>query len=289
MEDDFSFTSIWGAPSDPSTIPPTLKETIVPPVIDFPPSFSSSSLGDDDFDDFGTARTGTSDTQDDDFGDFGDAEEMEAPVDFENVGFGQEEQSAITESDWEPLRLDPMPSKEDLHIQLDEMLGPIWADDISEFTTAEDIRQVEGISQILVSPESRDLYNMLFHSPPPTKPPNWTRSRIRQQHLISLGIPVNLDEVLPHANGKPLPPLQITTRPMSAPPGARNSSQQNTTPASTNHSRSGTPISASRSGPSTISQLGLGPKPELDNIKINELLELDPGMICPLLSNLQLI
>jgi len=156
MEDDFSFTSIWGAPSDPSTIPSILKETIVPPAIDFPPSFSSSSLGDDDFDDFGTARTGTSDAQDDDFGDFGDfgdAEEMEAPADFENVGFAQEEQSAIVESDWEPLRLDPMPSKEDLHIQLDEMLGPVWADDISEFTTAEDIRQVEGISQILVTPE----------------------------------------------------------------------------------------------------------------------------------------
>jgi len=159
MEDDFSFTSIWGAPEDPSTIPSTLKDTIVPPAIDFPPSFSSSSLGDDDFDDFGTARTGTSDVQDDDFGDFGDFGDAEAgaPADFESVGFAQEEQSVITESDWEPLRLDPMPSKEDLHIQLDEMLGPVWADDISEFTTAEDIRQVEGISQILVTPE-RYLY-----------------------------------------------------------------------------------------------------------------------------------
>jgi len=163
------------------------------------------------------------------------------------------------------------------------VLGPIWADDISEFTTAENVRQVEGVSQILVTPESRDLYNTLFHSHPPIKPPNWTRSRIRQQHLISLGIPVNLDEVLPRANSKPLPPLQITARPMSAGPGGRNDSQQNKTSAATNDSRSGTPAPKSRTGPSsTISQLGLGPKPELDNEKIKELLELDPQTL-PLL------
>lgn len=285
MEDDFSFSSIWGDSSDPSSLP--LEQPIVPPINGFPPS-SSSSQGDDDFDDFGTARTGTSDAQDDDFGDFGDfgeAQEMAVPADFEGVGFGEVVRIAeptIPESDWEPLRLDPMPSREDLQAQLCEVLGPIWTDDISEFTTAEDIRQVEGISQILVTPESRDLYNILFHSPPPTKPPNWTRSRIRQQHLISLGIPVNLDELLPHANGKPLPPLQITTRPMSAPPGARNNSLPNKVLPSTNNSRSVTPISLNRSVPSTISQLGLGPKPELDDTKINELLALDPQTL-PLL------
>jgi hypothetical protein len=155
MEDDFSFTSIWSTPSDPSTIPSTLTETIVPPAIDFPPAFSSSSLGGEEFDDFGTARTGISDAQDDDFGDFGDfgdAEGMSTPADFEDVSFAQE-QSLIAESDWEPLRLDQMPSKEDLQIQLDKILGPIWGDDISEFTTAEDIRQAEGISQILVTPD----------------------------------------------------------------------------------------------------------------------------------------
>jgi Domain of unknown function (DUF5102) len=299
MEDDFSFASVWGAPSDPLSISSPLKQSILPPANDFPSS-SSSSQG--DFDDFGTAPTGTSDAQDDDFGDFGDfgeAEEMITPADFEDIGFGQEERiiaPTIPESEWEPLELDPMPSRVELQERLDEVLGPIWSDDISPYTTAEDIRQVEGVSQILVTPErylqfqghpnlsvhsclfSRDLYNTIFHSPPPTKPPNWTRSRIRQQHLISLGIPVNLDEILPHSNGKPLPPLEITTRPMSAPPGARNP-QQTKASVSVNISRPGTPISANRSGASTVSQLGLGPKPELDNAKINELLELDPGLL----------
>jgi len=133
-----------------------------------------------------------------------------------------------------------------------------------------------------VTPESRDLYNTLFHSLPSTQPPNWTRSRIRQQHLISLGIPVNLDEVLPHANGKPLPPLQITTRPMSMSPPLHNNAQQKKATSSMNNSRSGTPVSPSRVGPSTVSQLGLGPKPELDNTKVNDLLRLDPETL-PLL------
>lgn len=127
---------------------------------------------------------------------------------------------------------------------------------------------------------SRDLYNMLFHSPPPTKPPNWTRSRIRQQHLISLGIPVNLDEILPpQANGKsPLPPLQISTRPQSAPPPARDVRSPSKGPSSNQPSRSGTPQPSSRAGSSAASQLGLGPKPVLDEAKVNELIGIDTGM-----------
>lgn len=110
---------------------------------------------------------------------------------------------------------------------------------------------------------------MLVQSPPPTRPPNWTRSRIRRQHLIALGIPVNLDEVLPQANGKALPPLQITTRPMSAPPGPRNPPYPHNAPASTNnHSRASTPQPL----PSQF-----GPKPEIDNAKISKLLALDAG------------
>lgn len=110
---------------------------------------------------------------------------------------------------------------------------------------------------------------MLLKSPPPTKPPNWTRSRIRRQHLIALGIPVNLDEVLPRVNGKPLPPLEISTRPMSAPPGPRIAHVHDT---GTNHnSRSGTP----QPGVNVSAQYG--EKPELDAARINKLLQLDPG------------
>jgi hypothetical protein len=107
--------------------------------------------------------------------------------------------------------------------------------------------------------------------------PNWTRSRIRRQHLINLGIPINLDEVLPKSTAKPLPALQITTRPMSAPPGPRSTGHM---PASSTSSRAGTPRSGTPQ-PSTrgiaASQLRLGPQPEVDEAHIADLLAMDPG------------
>ena len=116
------------------------------------------------------------------------------------------------------------------------------------------------------------MYKMLLQTPPPIKPPNWTRSRIRRQHLIALGIPVNLDEVLPRANGKPLPPLEIHTRPMSAPPGSRN--PHTNLPGQSNHnSRAGTPQPGQQG---IFSQFG--PKPELDTGRINKLLQLTTGV-----------
>lgn len=161
MGDDFSFASVWGAATDPSPIPSPKPPTLAPPLDDFPPAPSSSQGdGDDDFDDFGTAPSGApSEMQDDDFGDFGDFGEAEAsgtPADFGDDGFGQQEPiegPPIPDSDWEPLKLDPLPSRMELRSQLEDVLGPVWDDDISEYTTGEDVRQVEGVSQILVTAE----------------------------------------------------------------------------------------------------------------------------------------
>jgi hypothetical protein len=117
------------------------------------------------------------------------------------------------------------------------------------------------------------------------QPPNWTRSRIRRQHLITLGVPVNLDEVLPHAGSKPLPALHISGgRPMSAPPVSRNGSQTPNGRTTPRNSRAGTPVQSaglpttgsSRKG--AVAQLGLGPKPQVDEQRIGELLALKPGM-----------
>lgn len=163
MDDDFSSAAVWGAPITPSPITSPLTQTFAPPSIDFTQSSSSSSQGDDDFDDFGTAPTAPSDTQDDDFGDFGDfgdTDNIDTPVDFsDDITFSQEVH--IVESDWEPLRLDPMPSKTELQRQVEDVLGPIWTEDMSEFTTGDDIRQVEGISQILVTAERYDILDDL--------------------------------------------------------------------------------------------------------------------------------
>ncbi|EPQ59107.1 hypothetical protein GLOTRDRAFT_54824 [Gloeophyllum trabeum ATCC 11539] len=283
MEDDLFGTSIWGA------------STSSDPVLQAPPKPDSdfSAFGDstvrheepetgDDFDDFGPPPESAGEDQEDDFGDFGDFGDVQA-VDSvgafeEEVPFAEEPRAPLSVlDDWKPLQVDPIPSKEELEEQVDYILRPIWAhDDYREVFTDEDVRQAEGPSQILVSPESREFYKNLFKEPPTTKVPNWTRSEIRRRHLIALGIPVNLDEILPKTNGKALPPLQITTRPMSAPPGPRGDPSSNAPSPSRSRvptPRSGTPQQRDR--PSTAAQLGLGPKPDLDQGKVDSLLSLD--------------
>ncbi|KAG1816994.1 hypothetical protein EV424DRAFT_1472943 [Suillus variegatus] len=222
-----------------------------------------------------------------DFGDFGEAGDLEGSRGFgHDADFGQDgdfgdfsEDDAFHEepipgqshTTWEPLTLTPLPSGGDLEGQINHILDHVWIWDISSLTTDEDIRQAEGVSQILVTPESRGLYTMLLDSPPRMEPINWTRSRIRQQHLIALGLPVNLDEILPHASGKPLPPLHISTRPMSAPPGHRNGPLQST-PSSRTNSHAGTPRMGTPQ-PSTRQDQ------PYHSLKVEELLKLDTDQL----------
>ncbi|KAI0375791.1 hypothetical protein BV20DRAFT_959839 [Pilatotrama ljubarskyi] len=289
MEDDIAFTAaVWGAPADP-----------VPPLVVKPPSFTTSPGPStlDDFDDFDNFHTpvGTSvapgEDADDDFGDFGDFGETQqvaiTPGSFSTFGVETYDEPESLggppfTAEWRPLRLQPLPSRDQLQEQVDHILGPLWAHDDSSHITDEAIREVGGLSQTLVTPESRQLYNALLPPTPPSlQPVNWTRSRIRRQHLISLGIPVNLDEVLPRTNGA-LPMLEITTRPMSAPPGPRGGVSKLQTAAALNNARSGTsqPGSpATTHGSLAAPQLRLGTRPQVDEAKVQLLLNLSPDQL----------
>lgn len=296
LDDDLSFdSSVWGQPA------------LAPSLLSLPPQLSSSSSAAchdqlDDFDDFHTpleSKTPSVALDDDfaDFGDFGEVGGSDANFTFEeDPTFSTETQDpALIQLGWRSLCLDPLPSAQDLSLQIKEILGPVWSDDLSSLTSNEDIRQLEGIGQILTTsqrcalgtsfiissftPCSRELYSSLLNPPPFMEPISWVRSRIRQQHLIALGLPVNLDEILPKASAKPLPPLHISTRPVSAPPGAANGPLRSAPPSRSNSragSRSNTPQPSGRSGPSMV-QLSLGPKPALDAKKIDDLLDLDAG------------
>ncbi|KAI0832576.1 hypothetical protein BC628DRAFT_1347369 [Trametes gibbosa] len=289
MDDDIAFTaSVWGAPAEP-----------VSPLAVKPPTFtaSPSPSTQDGFDDFDSFRTpaetseGSGDDIEDDFGDFGDfGETAQIPVTPGSfASFGEatyDEPESIGgpsfNSEWRPLRVDPLPPREELQEQVDSILGPLWAHDDTTRITEKAIREVGGLSQTLVTPESRQLYNALLPPTTPSfQPVNWVRSRIRRQHLISLGIPVNLDEVLPRTNGA-LPMLEITTRPMSAPPGPRGGVSKLQTASALNSVRSGTsqPGSpASKHGPLASSQLRLGPRPEIDERRMDELLDLSTDQL----------
>lgn len=58
-------------------------------------------------------------------------------------------------------------------------------------------------SPIFPTDRSRSLWTQLI-TPPPLQPPNWTKSRIRRLFLVSLGVPVDLDEILPPSKQKKL-------------------------------------------------------------------------------------
>ncbi|KAG8704466.1 hypothetical protein FRC09_003513 [Ceratobasidium sp. 395] len=251
-----------------------------------------------DFDDFAAPTSGQA--LDDDFGDFGDFGSGNGAVGFEAApsnGFGEEMHGGFGIEDvrrWQPLEVSPLPPPQELAERVGELLEPIWAHlRPNEFLSDEPERQVEGIAQILVTPASRNLYGLLTQQPRgASRPPNWTRSRIRRQHLISLGIPINLDEVLPQSTLKPLPVLHIQTeaahqpRPLSAPPGPRPNPgevQLNRVGGGTGSARgsrtgtpAGSPISSTgrRLPPTASSALRLGPKPQVDTKKIEESLSM---------------
>ena len=308
MDDDLTFgASVWGAPDDAVSPPLTLQP---PPPLSVSPGPSTAADDFDDFDNFRTPAetvTGSGDEGgDDDFGDFGDFGETQTlPItpgfstSFGEVTYTEPEGFTTSSAsvDWLPLRVSPLPTREQLQEQVDDILDPLWMQDDTSYLTDDAVREVGGLNQTLVTPErylplalsryavsqftdgsSRQLYNALLPPTPPSfQPVNWTRSRIRRQHLIHLGIPINLDEVLPRTNGA-LPTLEITTRPMSAPPGPRGglSKLQMAGNAMRSGSRPASP--STRAGPSAAAQLRLGPRPDLDERRAEELLHLSHGI-----------
>lgn len=161
MDDDFGFgTSVWGAPDDPPLkLENSLSSSSIPaassPVndtkedtLEAPPDSEDF----DEFDDFDAAATTVS--PDDDFGDFGDFGDAQNAT--FSSGFNEEPPIAgPSRIPLQPLRLHPLPTPDDLREQVERIIAPIYEeDDIAAITTNEEIRQAEGISQILLSPET---------------------------------------------------------------------------------------------------------------------------------------
>ena len=148
MDEDFG-TSIW------ATTTPAIAPLSSPT---FPQSpFTVNQL--DEVDGFGAQKdVSGNDDDDDDFGDFGEFGQAEDTT--EEIGdSGHFSEPAVSVAgpsswDWEPLHLDPLPSRHALEAQIEEILGPLWnTDDTSLALTDEDVREVGGLAQILVTPD----------------------------------------------------------------------------------------------------------------------------------------
>lgn len=125
---------------------------------------------------------------------------------------------------------------------------------------------------IFLTQRSASLWSQLV-APPPLQPPNWIRSRIRRIFLVSLGVPVDLDEILPASKQKKL--ILPSTNLRSHSP-SRNSSdsrpsdsvsrlkQSDSNTSSTSVDSQGKPTTSKR-------RKGPPPVPELDLVSARQL------------------
>ncbi|PNY28655.1 Uncharacterized protein TCAP_01423 [Tolypocladium capitatum] len=151
----------------------------------------------------------------DDFGDdFDDFEEGANDDDFDDfeVGFQQAPPSTSTARAPLPVQL-PFPiadfdglSPDEVISSTEPYLDTLFPPEDLNFTTPPPLPK----EPIFLSPRSASLWSQLV-APPPLAPPDWIRSRTRRLFLVSLGVPVDLDEILPASKQKKLvlPSLNI--------------------------------------------------------------------------------
>ncbi|KLJ08681.1 hypothetical protein EMPG_15885 [Blastomyces silverae] len=155
----------------------------------------------DDFYDF---EEGEENAEEDDFGDFGEAA-FEQPMEVAN-----EDTAQINSV---PVQQPPSPSLPplldfDSIKNLQDLLTATCDQLDSLFPGSANLPSLPPISpipdsDIFITERSRSLWSQLV-SPPPLQPANWTKSRIRRVFLVSLGVPVDLDEILPASKQKKL-------------------------------------------------------------------------------------
>merc|ERR1711939_1143758 len=169
-------------------------------------------MGDvDDFgDDFDEFEEGAQAGADDDFDDFDD--DFQQP----HLQAPQPEPSPSLPRHVHPLiDFDGLSDLPDLLAATEQHLDALFP-----YTTAESLNAlpkpspIDNTSPIFPSDRSRSLWKQLV-TPPPLQPPNWTQSRIRRLFLVSLGVPVDLDEILPPSKQKKLVLPDINLEPSS--------------------------------------------------------------------------
>ncbi|KAI2629645.1 hypothetical protein GGR54DRAFT_585914 [Hypoxylon sp. NC1633] len=149
---------------------------------------------DDDFgDDFDDFEEGDEDA---DFGDFGDGfqaaeDEAEAPI--------TAPQPQVSTPSFPLLDLDGLDS-EDIITAMEPYLDALFSPNLQEISA---LPSPPRDNPIFFNPRSASLWSQLA-APPPLQPPDWIRSRIRRLFLVSLGVPVDLDEILPASKQKKL-------------------------------------------------------------------------------------
>ncbi|KAE8144403.1 hypothetical protein BDV25DRAFT_166911 [Aspergillus avenaceus] len=155
----------------------------------------------DDFDDFAEEQ----DMGEDDFGDFDDFDDgFQEP----SAELPEEEPVNQTPQPFTPPTVPPLldlnscQSQSGLFKVLGESLDSLFPAS-TEISSLPPIEPIQNSSAIFNTERSLSLWSQLV-APPPLQPQNWTKSRIRRLFLVSLGVPVDLDEILPASKQKKL-------------------------------------------------------------------------------------
>ncbi|KAJ5492715.1 hypothetical protein N7539_001461 [Penicillium diatomitis] len=158
----------------------------------------------DDFDEFVDEPGGMNDN--DDFGDFDDFDDdFQEPEVVEHVAdtsttFSQQPPASISVP---PLiDFNDFSSTSELLTALSDTLDDIFPA-VKDLHSLPPVEPIPDSSAIFSTERSLSLWSQLV-APPPLQPQNWVKSRIRRLFLVSLGVPVDLDEILPASKQKKL-------------------------------------------------------------------------------------
>jgi len=100
------------------------------------------------------------------------------------------------------LDMDTTGSLPDLIVAMSDCLDVLFPS-TKEMSSLPPVDPIPDSSAIFTTDRSLSLWSQLV-APPPLQPPNWVKSRIRRLFLVSLGVPVDLDEILPASKQKKL-------------------------------------------------------------------------------------
>lgn len=164
------------------------------------------------------------------------------------------------------LDFDSLNSLSDLTAATDSHLDTLFPNTKS-ITNLPPIEPIHDSSAIFTSERSLSLWSQLV-APPPLQPPNWVKSRIRRLFLVSLGVPVDLDEILPASKQKKLvlPSIELD--------GSKTADASQTSELKKDGQADGSSTSANASDTAkqrSIRRRGPPPPPELDLSAVHRL------------------
>ncbi|KAF4446442.1 hypothetical protein F53441_9926 [Fusarium austroafricanum] len=242
------------------------------------PSSIAAPLQDGDDNDDNTEQDNGDDDEahgDDGFGDdFDDFEEGNEDDDFDGFEDGFQEAETPAPAPTQPSQQSSLPfsipdfdglDPEAVVSALEPFLTTLYPPEELDLPTFPPLSK----DSVFFTARSASLWSQLV-APPPLAPPDWIRSRTRRLFLVSLGVPVDLDEILPASKQKKLvlPSLSVSALSPRTSTDSRSVSrlrQGEGNNSSTSVDTQGKPSASSRK------RRGPPPQPELDLVAARHL------------------